>query len=83
MEARAREGSEWVELDFGAGVLRARLARRVSWTPGAEGAPRLGWVAVGWAAVGTIRRDCSCWISLGGWIGDAELDYHRCGWFGW
>jgi hypothetical protein len=47
VEERAREGSEWVEDVFGAGVLRLRFARRVSWTPGAEGAPRLGWVEVG------------------------------------
>lgn len=44
----------WV---FGAGVLSARLERRVSWTPGAEGAPREAVVLVVWAVVGTMRRD--------------------------
>ena len=46
-----------------------RFARRVSWMPGAEGAPRLGfdadrdvWVVrlvveVGWAEGGAMRRD--------------------------
>ena len=42
---------------FGAGVERERLARRVSWTPGAEGAPRAEVVWVGALVEGTIRRD--------------------------
>lgn len=46
--------AEW---DFGAGVLRARFERRVSWTPGAEGAPREGLVVEVWAVEGTMRRD--------------------------
>ena len=40
-----REGE--VEVVFGAGVLRCRLERRVSWIPGADGAPREAWVVVG------------------------------------
>lgn len=44
----------WV---FGAGVLRARLERSVSWTPGAEGAPREGFVLEVCAVEGTMRRD--------------------------
>lgn len=55
MEAIATaEAALWV---FGAGVLRARLERRVSWTPGAEGAPREGFVVEVCAVEGTIRRD--------------------------
>lgn len=44
----------------GAGAVRARFERSVSWTPGAEGAPVYWpcWVEVAWAAWGTIRRDC-------------------------
>ena len=48
-------GRLWV---LGAGVERERLVRRVSWTPGAEGAPSSGSVEWACAAVGTIRRDC-------------------------
>lgn len=44
-------------LDFGGPGVRARLERRVSWTPGAEGAPREGRVEVGWAEGGAMRRD--------------------------
>jgi len=44
----------WV---LGAGVLRERFERRVSWTPGAEGAPREGFVVEVCAVVGTMRRD--------------------------
>jgi hypothetical protein len=43
---------------LGAGAERLRLWRRVSWTPGAEGAPRTAgvlWVDV---VVGIMRRDC-------------------------
>jgi len=39
------------------GVVRERLERMVSWTPGAEGAPREGVVAVAADLVGTMRRD--------------------------
>lgn len=49
------EGPEVLVL--GAGVERLRFARRVSWTPGAEGAPRLAWVVEGLLAAGTMRRD--------------------------
>lgn len=42
---------------MGAGVDRERFERRVSCTPGAEGAPSCGVVDCGWAAVGTMRRD--------------------------
>lgn len=48
------EAALWV---FGAGVLRARFERRVSCTPGAEGAPRDGVVVDVWAVEGTMRRD--------------------------
>lgn len=67
---------------FAAGVERLRFERRVSCTPGAEGAPRLSGVEVGFDAVGTTRRDC-----LGGW-GVSFGDYTCCvdgtdhdGWF--
>ena len=43
---------------FGAGNVRERFDRRVSWTPGAEGAPGVSVVAAGWADVGTMRSDC-------------------------
>jgi hypothetical protein len=39
------------------GTLRERLERRVSWIPGAEGAPEEKEVVEGVAFVGTIRRD--------------------------
>ena len=43
----------------GAGSARLRFARRVSWTPGAEGAPRKDVsVEVGWALGGTMRMAC-------------------------
>lgn len=45
------------EVVFGAGVLRLRLARRVSWTPGAEGAPMLACEWEGLLEEGTMRRD--------------------------
>lgn len=41
---------------FGAEGARLRFERRVSWTPGAEGAPRVGTVYVGLLAAGTMRR---------------------------
>lgn len=68
---------------LGAGALRFRLWRSVSWTPGAEGAPRVGAVVVEEEAVGTMRRDCSD-LLLGGWLGASGGDgwaYHD-GWFG-
>ena len=43
---------------FGAGAERLRLWRRVSWTPGAEGAPRFAGVEVVVVVAGTMRRDC-------------------------
>lgn len=48
-----------VETVEAADGFRERLVRRVSWTPGAEGAEGLSeecWVA--WLAAGTMRRDC-------------------------
>jgi hypothetical protein len=42
---------------FGAGAERFRLWRRVSWTPGAEGAPRVEGVVLVVAVVGVMRRD--------------------------
>lgn len=54
----------WV---FGAGVLRERLARRVSWTPGAEGAPSDGVVDVGCEAAGVMRR---AWEEGGRLVGE-------------
>ena len=42
---------------MGAGVVRERFERRVSWTPGAEGAPRAGVVLERWPDEGTMRRD--------------------------
>jgi hypothetical protein len=43
---------------LGAGAERLRLWRRVSWTPGAEGAPRVEGVVVVVLLEGTMRRDC-------------------------
>lgn len=48
-------------VDLGAGAERLRLWRRVSWTPGAEGAPRargVWWVVL---VVGMMRRDWVKW----------------------
>lgn len=42
----------------GAVEVWARRERRVSWTPGAEGAEVSRAVCVGWGFVGTKRRDC-------------------------
>lgn len=45
------------ERDFaGAVEVRPRLWRRVSWMPGAEGAPTDGTVAVGAEECGVMRR---------------------------
>lgn len=41
---------------LGAGAERFRLWRRVSWTPGAEGAPRVAGVVL-LVLVGMMRRD--------------------------
>jgi hypothetical protein len=43
---------------LGAGEERLRLWRRVSWTPGAEGAPRVEGVVLVEVLAGTMRRDC-------------------------
>jgi len=51
---------------FGAGAERLRLWRRVSWTPGAEGAPRTWGVVVVVVVAGTMRRDYVYGVSLGG-----------------
>lgn len=62
MDWRAGEGSPEGE-SFCDGVsARERFERRVSWTPGAEGALGLGVVWVGWAFWGTMRRDCGWFI---------------------
>jgi hypothetical protein len=50
---------------LGAGAERFRLWRRVSWTPGAEGAPRVAAVVLVVAVVGVMRRDLGG-VSLGG-----------------
>jgi len=42
---------------LGAGAERLRLWRRVSWTPGAEGAPRVEGVVLVVVAAGVMRRD--------------------------
>jgi hypothetical protein len=42
---------------FGAGADRFRLWRSVSWTPGAEGAPRTAGVVCVEVVVGMMRRD--------------------------
>lgn len=42
---------------LGAGVESDRLERSVSWMPGAEGAPRAGWVEDRWEDDGTMRSD--------------------------
>lgn len=55
---------------LGAGAERLRLWRRVSWTPGAEGAPRVAGVVVVVEAAGTMRKDCwRCWRLVDGWVG--------------
>jgi hypothetical protein len=51
-------------VDFGAGAERERLWRRVSWTPGAEGAPRTDGVEVMVVVVGIRRRD---WLLVSWW----------------
>ena len=61
-----------------AGAEAVRFERRVSWRPGAEGAPRVGWgpegvevvvlvVWVAWFARGAMRRDCEVvrWAAFG------------------
>ena len=42
---------------LGAGAERLRLWRRVSWTPGAEGAPRTAAVVFVVEEAGMMRRD--------------------------
>ena len=54
---------------FGAGAERLRLWRRVSWTPGAEGAPRTWGVVVVVVVAGTMRRDYVDGVSMGGILG--------------
>lgn len=53
-------GVEVLDWAVGAGAARLRFVRRVSWTPGAEGAPvKRPWVVVeAWPFWGTMRRDC-------------------------
>ncbi len=51
------EDVEAREAVFGGGALRRRFERRVSWTPGAEGAPGVEGMEVGCGAEGTMRRD--------------------------
>lgn len=54
----------------GEGAERERLDRRVSWTPGAEGAPRVGGVDLEVEAEGVMRRACGQ-VSVSGleWLG--------------
>lgn len=51
-QCRRRDSSGWEEegcgVVEGAGGVMERLERRVSWTPGAEGAPGSGIVECGW-----------------------------------
>ena len=49
---------------LGAGAERFRLWRSVSWTPGAEGAPRVAGVVVVVVLAGVMRRD---------WLGEKVL----------
>lgn len=43
--------------DAAEGAVRPRLARRVSWTPGADGAPRVAVVLLGFEGAGVMRSD--------------------------
>ena len=59
----SRGWKDWVDVEevvreavLGGGALRRRFERRVSWTPGAEGAPRGEGMEVGCGAEGTMRR---------------------------
>lgn len=54
---------------LGAGALRLRLWRRVSWTPGAEGAPRTCGVVVVVVLAGMMRRDYINGVSMGSVLG--------------
>jgi len=49
-----------VEVVEGDGVERERLERRVSWMPGAEGAPRVDDVDLEVLVEGVMRRACGC-----------------------
>ena len=44
-------------VDDGGGKFRDKLLRRVSWRPGAEGAPFDDAVEVAWEGGGAMRRD--------------------------
>ena len=61
-QALRRASNGWEEevvgapVALGAGADRLRLWRRVSWTPGAEGAPRVAGVVL-LVLVGMMRRD--------------------------
>jgi hypothetical protein len=70
---------------LGAGAERFRLWRSVSWTPGAEGAPRVAGVVVVVVLAGVMRRD---WLvgegvsfgrGCGGCGGCLRETYHDCG----
>lgn len=51
------EAVEGAPAALGAGAERLRLWRRVSWTPGAEGAPRTAGVVFVDEEEGMMRRD--------------------------
>lgn len=51
------EDVEGAPVALGAGAERLRLWRRVSWTPGAEGAPIEAGVVLVLVVVGMMRRD--------------------------
>lgn len=72
---------------LGAGALRLRLWRRVSWTPGAEGAPRTCGVVVVVVLAGMMRRDYVDGVSMGGVLGmlggcEERVCTYHCEWIG-
>ena len=68
------EDVEGAPAALGAGAERLRLWRRVSWTPGAEGAPREAGVEVVVVLVGMMRRD---------WVGGSVSLVGFLGWWLW
>jgi hypothetical protein len=83
-QAERRASRGWVEavegapVALGAGAERFRLWRRVSWTPGAEGAPRLAGVVFVVVLVGMMRRDWEGDVLVweGVLFGGGEGTYH-------
>ena len=63
---------------LGAGAERLRLWRRVSWTPGAEGAPRTWGVVVVVVVAGMMRRDYVNAVSMGGILGMVVVARRVC-----